>query len=123
MRGPAVSRVSLITDLANVHDHVARWARDNTRLQKRLSELLGEQAWRESGLGASRDVDELHRRITELTQECAELRGQLGDRDDDLDAARATNRELMTASTVQPIRSPITRSSIPMPLGGHGSNP
>jgi uncharacterized coiled-coil protein SlyX len=52
--------------------------------------------WRESGLGTPDDVDRLHRRVTELEQHTAEQRRQLAERDDELDAARATNRELMT---------------------------
>ncbi len=41
-------------------------------------------------------VEQLKRRVSELEQHAAELRGLLADRDDELDAARATNRELMT---------------------------
>jgi len=93
--GPAASRSSLLADLANAHDRITRLARENTQLRQRLSEHLGEQAWRESGLGAPEDIDYLQRRITELEQDTAEQRRQLADRDDELDATRATNRELM----------------------------
>ena len=51
----------------------------------------------QSGLGGPDNIEELHRRTTELEQQVVELRRQLGERDDDLDAARATNRELMTS--------------------------
>jgi hypothetical protein len=94
--GPAVSRASLIADLANAHERVARLTQHNTQLQGRLSELLGEQAWRESGLGAPPDVDALQRRITELEQQAVEHRRQIAERDDDLEAARAANRDLIT---------------------------
>lgn len=94
--GPAASRSSLLADLANAHDRITRLSRENTQLRQRLSNHLGEQAWRESGLGAPDDIDHLQRRITELEQDTAEQHRQLADRDDELDAARATNRELMT---------------------------
>lgn len=94
---PGVSRPSLLADLANAHDRVTRLSCENTQLRQRLSEHLGEQVWRESGLGAPDDVDGLHRRVTELEQHNAEQRRQLAERGDELDAARATNRELMTS--------------------------
>ncbi|WP_284750869.1 DUF6262 family protein [Arthrobacter sp. efr-133-R2A-120] len=93
--GPAVSRASLIADLANAHDRITRLSRENTQLRQRLSESLGEQIWRESGLGAPDDVDRLQRRVTELEQHAAEQRRQLAERNDELDAARAANRDLM----------------------------
>jgi cell division protein FtsB len=95
----------LIADLAGAHDRINRLVRENTQLGDRLSEALGEQAWRESGLGGPDDIDELHRRNTELEQQVVELRRQLGEKDDDLNAARATNRELM-ASLNRTARAP-----------------
>jgi hypothetical protein len=65
-------------------------------LEKKLSELLGEQAWRESGLGAPTDIDQLQRRITDLEQQVVDLRGQLDERDQELEAARTANRDLIT---------------------------
>jgi transposase-like protein len=94
--GPAASRASLLADIAGAHDRVNRLARENTQLRHRLSEALGDQAWRESGLGAPDDTQTLQHRITDLEQHVVELRRQLAEKDDDLDAARATNRELMT---------------------------
>jgi hypothetical protein len=64
-------------------------------LEKRLSEALGEQTWRESGLGAPTDIDALNQTITHLEQQAIDLRLQVEERDEDLAAARATNRELM----------------------------
>ena len=49
--GPAVSRASLIADLAGAHNRINRLVRENAQLRDRLSEALGEQAWRESRLG------------------------------------------------------------------------
>jgi chromosome segregation ATPase len=94
--GPAASRASLIADLANAHDRIARLSRELTQLRNRLSEQLGEQAWRDSGLGGPDTTEQLQRRVNELEQHAAQLCRQLADRDDELDAARATNRELMT---------------------------
>jgi Family of unknown function (DUF6262) len=94
--GPAVSRASLIADLAAAHERTARLTQHNRQLQQRLSELLGEQAWHQSGLGAPPDISVLQQQITTLEQHNAELRSQLSERDDELDAARAANRELIT---------------------------
>jgi hypothetical protein len=94
--GPAVTRASLQADLLAAHERAARLNVRVRQLEHRLSGLLGEQAWRESGLGAPADIDALNATITQLEQQAADLRIQLSERDDDLAAARAANRELMT---------------------------
>lgn len=94
--GPAVSRASLQADLLGAQQRCARIAARVQQLEKRLSELLGEQAWRESGLGAPDDIDQLKQRIVFLEQQGIDLRLQLEERDQDLEAARAANRELMS---------------------------
>lgn len=94
--GPAVSRASLQADLLNAQGRAARMAARVQQLEKRLSEALGEEAWRQSGLGAPDDVDGLKQRIVTLEQQVVDLRLQLEERDDELAAARAANRELMT---------------------------
>jgi hypothetical protein len=66
------------------------------QLETRLSEMLGEQAWRASGLGAPTDIEELQRRIVFLEQQVVDLRLNLDERDQELAAARSANRELMT---------------------------
>lgn len=96
-RQTAVSNESLKADLANAQQRIARMAAHNRQLEGKLSELLGEQTWRESGLGAAPDVDQLQRQIIELEQRTAALRRQLEERDVELDAARAANRELISA--------------------------
>lgn len=93
--GPAVTRASLQADLLAAHERAARLHTRIQHLEQRLSEALGEQAWRESGLGNPVDIDALHQQITHLEQQAIDLRLQLAERDDDLAAARATNRELM----------------------------
>ena len=94
--GPAASRASLQADLANAQGQIARQAARIRQLEAKLSQMLGEQAWRESGLGAPEDIDKLKRRITELEQEAVDLTRQLEERGDELDAARAANREMIT---------------------------
>jgi len=93
--GPAVTRASLQADLAAAHERAARLAARNRQLEDRLSALLGEQAWQQSGLGAPADIDALNRKITHLEQQVVDLRLQLEERDQDLASARAANRELM----------------------------
>jgi hypothetical protein len=94
--GPGVSRVSLQTDLLAAGERAARLHSRVQQLEKRLSEALGEQAWRESGLGTPADIDALNQKITHLEQQAIDLRLQLEEQGEDLAAARATNRELMT---------------------------
>lgn len=93
--GPAVSRVSLQADLTNAHQRAVRLAARVHQLEQRLSEALGEQAWNESGLNVPADIDRLKQQIGTLEQHTIDLRLQLEERDDDLAAARAANRELM----------------------------
>jgi hypothetical protein len=93
--GPAVSRTSLQADLLNAQQRAARLAARVQQLERRLSGVLGDQAWHESGLGAPADIDELSQQIITLEQQAADLRLQLAERDQDLGAARNTNRELM----------------------------
>jgi len=94
--GPAVTRASLQADLLAAHERAVRLNARVRQLEQRLSDALGEQAWRESGLGAPADIDALHQKITHLEQQAAGLRLQLEERGDELAAARAANRELMT---------------------------
>jgi len=94
--GPGVTRASLQADLLAAHERALRLAARIRQLEKRLSEALGEQAWRESGLGAPADIDALQQKISHLEQHNTDLRLQLDERDQDLAAARSANRELMT---------------------------
>jgi hypothetical protein len=93
--GPAVTQMSLQADLLAAHERAARLAAHTRRLEQRLSSTLGEQAWRESGLGAPADIDALNHKIITLEQQVTGLRIQIDERDQDLAAARAANRELM----------------------------
>ena len=93
--GPAVTRASLQADLLAAHERAARLNARVQQLEKRLSEALGEQAWRETRLGTPADLDALSQKITELEQQAAGLQLQLEERDEELTAARSANRELM----------------------------
>jgi hypothetical protein len=94
--GTGVSRASLQTDLLAAGERAARLHNRVRQLEKRLSEALGEQAWRESGLGTPADIDALNQKIIHLEQQAIDLRLQLEEQGEELAAARATNRELMT---------------------------
>ncbi len=93
--GPAVTRASLQADLLAAHERAARLHGRVQHLERRLSDALGERAWHASGLGAPADIDALHQQITRLEQQVIDLGLQLAERDADLAAARATNREFM----------------------------
>jgi hypothetical protein len=93
--GPAVTRTSLQADLLAAHERAARLHNRVQHLERRLSDALDERAWHASGLGAPADIDALHQQITRLEQQVIDLGLQLAERDDDLAAARATNREFM----------------------------
>jgi hypothetical protein len=93
--GPTVTRASLQADLLAAHERAVRLNTRIQHLEKRLSEALGEEVWRESGLGAPADIDALNQTIALLEQQVTGLRLQVEERDEDLAAARAANRELM----------------------------
>ena len=91
----AASRASVEADLANAQGQLTRQAKHVRQLEHQLSQLLGEHAWRQAGLGPPADVDELQRRVTHLEQRLVDLQEQLNERGQELAAARAANRELM----------------------------
>jgi hypothetical protein len=93
--GPAVTRASLQADLLAAHERAARLTARVRQLENRLSGLLGEQAWCESGLGQADDISQLRQQVTQLTDDNQQVRASLAERDQDLAAARAANRELM----------------------------
>lgn len=99
---PVVTRTSLQSDLAHAIDRGVRQAARIRQLEGKLAELLGDQAWRESGLSGPEDIEALKRRIVELEQHVIALNGELDDRQQELDAARAANREMMTRLNTKP---------------------
>ncbi|MFB7609825.1 DUF6262 family protein [Streptomyces gardneri] len=96
-RMAAVSRISLQSDLANALERSKRLTARVRQLENRLSSQLGESVWADSGLGAPVDIDQLQRRITLLEQDLAHTKGELDERTEELEAARAANRELTRA--------------------------
>ena len=93
--GPGVTHASLQADLAAAHERALRLTSRIRQLEHRLSDALGEQAWRESGLGTPADPGRLAQENSHLQQQVIDLRLQLEERDQDLAAARSANRELM----------------------------
>jgi hypothetical protein len=93
--GPAVTRASLQADLLAAAERAIRLNARVQQLEKRLSEALGEQAWRECGLGQAPDLDQLRQQAASLQQQVIDLRLKLEERDEELSAARAANRELI----------------------------
>jgi len=92
---PGVTRASLQADLLAAGERAIRLNARVQQLEKRLSEVLGEQAWRASGLGQAADLNQLREQATSLQQQNIDLRLKLEERDQELSAARAANRELI----------------------------
>jgi hypothetical protein len=91
----AASKQSLLADLANLREQNRRLRKQNTDLTARLSEVLGEEVFRASGIGRADDTEALRARVGQLEQQVLDLRQELEERTDDVDAARAANRDLM----------------------------
>ena len=91
----SVSRASLHAELLAARHRTARQAARIHQLEKKLSEHLGHQTWHDNGLGAPSDIDTLNQKITHLEQQVIDTRLKLEEREQDLAAARAANRELM----------------------------
>ena len=89
-----ISRRSLLADLANLREHNQRLRHQNAKLTERLSEILGEQVFHDAGLTRTDETSTLQ--VAELEQQLLDRRQDLQDRDDELAAARAANRDLMT---------------------------
>ncbi|TCC44832.1 hypothetical protein E0H73_45275 [Kribbella pittospori] len=92
----AISVATLRADLLNTRAHNTRLQQHIQALETRLSEQLGEAVFRDTGLGAPDDIRNLQQTLTDREQQLLELRRELEERGDELAAARAANRELMT---------------------------
>jgi hypothetical protein len=77
-----------LRDKAKLSQHI----RD---LEDRLSELLGQQAFERSGLGAPTGTAALQAELEQHRQANLDLKRVLEERDEELAAARETNRRLM----------------------------
>ncbi|MFC8406539.1 hypothetical protein [Streptomyces sp. PAM3C] len=82
------------TDLTNSLERNKRLMARVRQLENRLSSQLGDAVWAESGLGAPVDIDQLQRPNALLRQEVAARKNELDERTEELEAARAANREL-----------------------------
>ncbi len=80
---------------ANLHQQNRRLAQQVTDLEDRLSELLGQQAFDRSGLSAPASTVAVHAELEAQRQTVLDLRRVLEERDEELAAARETNRRLM----------------------------
>jgi chromosome segregation ATPase len=98
----AAGKQSLLADLANFREQNQRLRKQNTDLTARLSEVLGEEAFRASGIGRTDDTGALRTRVSQLEQQVLGLRQELEERTDDLNAARAANRDLMSLANRRP---------------------
>jgi Family of unknown function (DUF6262) len=91
----AISHKSALAENANLHEQNLRLARQVADLEARLSELLGQQAFDRSGLGAPAGTASLQAELEAERQAALDLRRVLEERDDELAAAREANRRLM----------------------------
>jgi hypothetical protein len=91
----AISHRSVLAENANLHEQNRRLAQQVTDLEDRLSELLGQQVFDRSGLGAPASTAAVHAELEAQRQTVLDLRRVLEERDEELAAARETNRRLM----------------------------
>lgn len=89
-----VARTSLEADLANANARAARLSARVQQLENHLSRHLGNQARHESGLGSPAGTEELQQTFIQLEQRNIELAQALEERQAELNAARAANRDL-----------------------------
>ena len=93
--GTGVSHARCTSTWSIANERATRQASRFRLLENKLSELLGDQAWRDSELGAPDDIDHLKCPIAQLEQQVVVLTDQLTERNQELDAARADNRDLI----------------------------
>jgi predicted RNase H-like nuclease (RuvC/YqgF family) len=89
------TRQSLEADNLNLRATVRRQTQHIADLEARLSELLGEQAYSRTGLGAPRNHAALEEQNHTLQNEIQELQAKLQDQEEELGAAREANRQLI----------------------------
>jgi uncharacterized coiled-coil DUF342 family protein len=91
------SHRSLLADIANLRAQNERLRHQKAKLAERLSEVFGDQVFHDAGMTRTDELDGLRKRVAELEQQLLDCQQDLQDRDDELAAARAANRDLMTA--------------------------
>lgn len=90
-----ISHRSVLAENANLHQQNRRLAQHIRDLEDRLSELLGQQAFERSGLGAPSGTAALQAELEQQRQTNLDLKRALEERDEELAATRETNRRLM----------------------------
>lgn len=85
----------MLAENANLHEQNRRLAQQIADLEDRLSELLGQQAFDRSGLGGPASTAAVHAELEAQRQAVLDLQRLLEERDEELAAARETNRRLM----------------------------
>ena len=90
-----ISHRSVLAENANLHEQNRRLAQQVSDLEARLSELLGQQAFDRSGLGAPASTAAVHAELEAKRQAVLDLRRVLEERNEELAAARETSRRLM----------------------------
>jgi hypothetical protein len=90
-----ISHRSVLAENANLHEQNRRLAQLISDLEDRLSELLGQQAFDRSGLGAPASTAAIQAELEAERQGVLDLRRALEERDEELAAARETSRRLM----------------------------
>lgn len=90
-----VSKRSLEAENANLRHTIRRLTQRVSDLEDRLSEVLGEQAYSRTGLGAPASHAQLEAEVAALSQTAADLERSLEDCREELAASRETTRRLM----------------------------
>ncbi len=90
-----ISHRSVLTENANLHALNHRLAQRIRDLEDRLSEMLGQQAFERSGLGAPTATAALQDELEHHKQLVLDLTSRIEELDEELAAAREANRGLM----------------------------
>jgi cell division protein FtsB len=90
-----ISHRSVIAQNANLHALTRRLSQRIRDLEDRLSELLGQQAFERSGLGAPVGIANLQSELEHHKQLVIDLRSRVDELEEELAATREANRSLM----------------------------
>ena len=98
--GGRVSDAGLRAENGNLRSQNQRLTERLRVLERRLGEALGTAIHTEAGLGSGGTAEQVQRRLQQAEEQVRTLRRELEEREDELRAARAANRELLTALNV-----------------------
>jgi predicted nuclease with TOPRIM domain len=90
-----INHRSVLAENANLHKQNRRLAQQISDLEHRLSELLGQHAFDRGGLGAPASTAAIRAELETERQAVLDLKRALEERNEELAAARETNRRLM----------------------------